>query len=136
VAGACIAYEYLLIESDFRVVRFEGARIGFTPASHTPPHVRLNTHLGEMLRAARIQPRPGMPAHEVEQLGSVARRFPYRTLSLHYALALGFDGQTAKAGAEMRQIRNLYGEVEYAIVKAEWDRYAGIYPQLNQVSVP
>jgi hypothetical protein len=136
VAGACIAYEYLLIESDFRVVRFEGAHIGLTPASHTPPHVRLNSHLGEMLQAARIQPRPGMPAQEVEQLARVARRFPYSALSRRYALALGFDGQTAKAGAEMRQIRNLYGDVEYAIVKAEWQRYAGIYPQLNQVSVP
>lgn len=134
--GAFLAYEYLLIEKDFRVVRFEGASIGVTALDYRPPTIRLNTHLAAMLRAARMQPRPGMNAQEVEVLRDVAARFPYRTLSFRYALALGLNGDAAAATRQLASIRNLYGADEYAVVKTQLGAYAQRYPVLQNVLVP
>jgi hypothetical protein len=134
--GIWLAYEYLLIEEDFRMVRYAGANIGSTPVAYRAPTVRLNSHLAAMLRAARAKPRPGMSNEEITQLQTVAQRFPYQALIFRYALALGLNGRPAQAGRQMGLIKNLYGDVEYAAVKAQFALERERYPQLRDMPVP
>ena len=134
--GMWIAYEYLLIEEDFRMVRYAGANIGSTPTAYRAPTVHLNSHLGAMLHAAKVKPTPGMSADEIKKLQLTAQRFPYQTLTFRYALALGLNGRPAEAGRQMGLIKNLYGDVEYAGVKAQFALERERYPQLRDVPVP
>ncbi|KAB7591170.1 polymerase, partial [Verminephrobacter sp. Larva24] len=84
--GCYAVHEYMQIEEDFRVVRFENLRIGKTPADYRPPeHIWLLSHLGSMLDAARQEAKRGMTAQEMQNLRKVALRFPYGSLTLRYA---------------------------------------------------
>jgi O-antigen ligase len=138
VLGIWLAYEYLLIEEDFRMVRYAAANIGSTPATHHVPTVRLNSQLGALLHVAtaKAKPRPGMSNKEIKQLQMAVQRFPYQTLRFRYALALGLNGRPAEAGRQMGLIKNLYGDVEYAGVKAQFALERERYAQLRDVPVP
>ena len=136
-AGAGVAYEYLQIEEDFRVVRFENLRIGTTPAEYDPPNIRLLSHMGAMLRASRVKPSPGMDTQKIKELSEVARRFPYGALALRNAIALGLNGDPEAASRQMAVIRGMYGEHYYAAAKAELrSLQKEKHPQLNAVQVP
>lgn len=50
--------EYIAIEEDFRVARFEAARIGHTPSEYQRPPIMLLTQLSAALEVVRIVPRP------------------------------------------------------------------------------
>lgn len=134
--GIWLAYEYLLIEEDFRMVRYAGANIGSTPATYRAPTVHLNSHLGAMLYAAKVKPRPGMSNEEIAQLQTAAQRFAYQTLTFRYALALGLNGQPAEAGRQLALIKNLYGDADYATVKAQLALQQETYPQLREIPLP
>jgi Virulence factor membrane-bound polymerase, C-terminal len=106
-------HEYFLIEEDFRIVRFENLRIGHTPADYKIPNVWMLSHMASMLQGARQRPYPGMAIEEVENLRRSSLRFPYGSLSLRYALALGLNGDPPGATRQMAIIRGMYGEVYY-----------------------
>jgi O-antigen ligase len=134
--GVVIAHEYLLVEDDFRQVRFEAANIGVHFEGLTPPPVRVNSQLREMLQAARVKPRPGMGKEELLLLRRVARRFPYSALTFRYVLASALNSDAAEASRQMALIRNLYGDHEYLVLKTRLVQMASIHPQLLRVQVP
>jgi len=133
VLGAGVVLEYLKVEEDFAVVRFENLRIGKTPTEYNPPDIRLLTHLGTMLRMSRIVPKPDMPPLDLQELDAVAQRFPYGTLALRNAVAKGLNGDPKGAAHQMAVIRGMYGENFYAAAKVVLQSNQERYPQLSAV---
>lgn len=130
------AIEYIEIEEDFRVIRFEALRIGQTPADHHMPEVVLLTQLGAVLQGARIELRPQMPAAELEQLRQLALRYPWTSPQHRYAVALALNGDMDEARRQLKVLRAHRGpgvsrRIQYAI-----DDMATRYPQLRDLRAP
>lgn len=135
--GGYIVYEYLLVEEDFRVVRFENLHIGQTPIEYKAPRIWMLSHMGAMLTAARQQAAPGMRPDELENLRKASLRFPYGSLALRYALALGLNGNPVAATREMAVIRGMYGDYYYhAAVSVLRELQNTKYPELSLVVTP
>ena len=131
------AIEYLKIEEDFRVARFEALRIGQTPDSYQKPQVILLTQLGVLLDGARISPRPGMAAGELALAKNVALRYPWTAPQNLYALSLALNGNPAEAVRQLRIMRAMQGEKVYQSIKINWESMAqNQYPQLRGLSLP
>lgn len=129
--------EYVAIEEDFRIVRFESMRVGQTPASYERPKVVLLTQLDALLHGGRIVPKTGMGADELELSRSVALRFPWPATQNRYAQSLALNGNPGEALRQLRVMRVLHGEKAYAQVKVGWAVLAAEkYPQLNQLQLP
>ena len=137
VVGSYTCYEYLKVEEDFRVVRFENLRIGKTPSEYQVPEIHLLTHMGAMLKAARIVPTPGMNAEDFELLHKVSQRFAFGPLSYRYALALALNGDPVGAARQLLVVKNVYGRAYYAAVKDEFKRLEREqYPRLGAIQLP
>ncbi|WP_171016056.1 O-antigen ligase family protein [Ramlibacter sp. 2FC] len=104
------AVEYLRVEEDFRVARFEALRVGQTPAGHERPRVLLLTQLGALLDSMRIELRPGMPEGQLGLIRQMALRHPWTATQYRYALALALNGQGEEAARQMQVLRAQHGE--------------------------
>ena len=137
VLGSYMIYEYLLIEEDFRIVRFENLKIGQTQITYKIPDVWMISHMSAMLKAARQQVQPEMTKDALENLRKASLRFPYGNFSLRNALALGLNGDPAGATRQMAVIRGMYGEYYYqAAVRVLRDLEKEKYPVLSLVETP
>ncbi len=135
--GGCVSSEYLLVEEDYRIARFENLKIGQTPGEYKVPDIRLSTQLGALLMVLRQPAEPGMSPLQMEKLRRVSLRFGFRPLVFRYAVALGLNGDPGGAGHQMQVIRSVYGERYYQAAKAEMQRLtAEKYPQLSAVQLP
>lgn len=138
ITGIYIIYEYLKIEEDFRIVRFENLRIGQTPPEYQAPrNIWLLSHMGAMLKAARQEAKRDMSARELDNLRKTSMRFPYGSLAFRYALALGLNGQPEMAARQMQIIRGMYGVLYYqATVTVLRTLEKEKYPELAKVPTP
>jgi O-antigen ligase len=123
--------EYISIEEDFRVARFEAGRIGSTPSDYIPPKVHVLTQLGALLEGSRLVPTPGLSPIQIQRARDVAYRFPWPALQNRYALALALNGDPAEARRMLRVIRAMHGEKLYSEIRSNWiflaeDRYPGL----------
>ncbi len=135
--GAYMGYEYLLVEEDYRVARFENLKVGQTPDDYRVPDIRVNTQFGALLRVLRQPAVPAMTALQMESLRQVSLRFGFRPLVFRYAVALGLNGDPEGASRQMRVLRGMYGETYYLATKMEIERLAAAeYPQLSAVRLP
>ncbi len=129
--------EYLDIEDDFRIVRFEALRVGQTPHDYQRPTVRIFTQLDALLHGGRIVPRPQMPAQELELARTVALRYPWPATQNRYALSLALNGNTLEAVRLLRVMRAQHGERAYAKIKEAWTTLSTEqYPQLCVLQLP
>ena len=137
LASAWVVLEYIAIEEDYRIVRFENLRIGTTPTSYALPDIRILTQMRAMLIAARIEVQPGMSPEQIELMRKAAMRFPYGLLAYKYALALALNGDAAAASRQMSLIRDIFGERYYTDSKASFRKLAkDKYPELDAVVTP
>ena len=129
--------EYIEIEEDFRVARFEALKVGQTPASYERPQIVLLTQLDALLAGARIDPKPGISPGEVELAKKVALRYPWPATQNCYALALALNGNSEEALRQLRVMRALHGEKYFATIRANWNALAQEkYPQLRALNLP
>jgi hypothetical protein len=129
--------EYLLIEEDFRIVRFEQLRIGKTPDHQQKPNVVLLTQLGALLDGSRIALEPGMSPDKLEQLRRLAMRYPWVATQYRYALALALNGNPAESVRQLQVLRWQRDEKTYASIKRELNLLAlSRYPQLQTLKLP
>ena len=129
--------EYVPIEEDFRVVRFESLHVGETPAEYQKPKVYLFTQLGALLSGFRVTPKPNMPMEEIELLRKVAMHFPSIATQNRYALALALNNNVDEATRQLKVMRAQHGAKAYAKIKASWVTLANEkYPQLNAIELP
>lgn len=137
VIMAWSALEYVSIEEDFRIVRFESLKLGSTPSDYERPKVVLLTQLDALLKGGRIVPKPGMSADEVDLARTVALRFPWPATQSRYALSLALNGNPNEAIRQLRVMRALHGEKTYAQVRDGWVITAEEkYPQLRNLQLP
>lgn len=136
-ALAWSAWEYVQVEEDLRVARFEALKVGKTPADYERPQIHLLKQLDTMLTASRIQPAPGMSAQELELARQAAMRFPWTALQNRYALSLALNGEPQEAVRQLKVMRAMHGEKHYAGIKANWSELAKEkYPQLRTLALP
>jgi hypothetical protein len=132
--GMILTYEYIKIEEDFRVVRFENLRIGQTPEAYIPPQVWLLSHMGAMLRSRRLAIEPNMQLADLETLRLVSLRFSDNVPHFRYALALALNGLPVEAAHQLTIIRGMFGEYYYRSCVAELQRLRNArYPQLVEI---
>lgn len=134
--GGYLSYEYILIEEDYRIVRFENLRIGTTPLVYERPNIWMNSHLGALLKVTRLQATPAMTADQLKELRQVTLRFANRPLAFRYALALGLNNDPAGAKHQMQLIRGIYGENFYRFAQGQLRRSAETYPELTKALSP
>lgn len=129
--------EYLKIEDDFRVVRFESLRLGKTPENYQRPHIYLFTQLDALLHGGRIVPRPNMPEAEVELARVAALHFPMIATQHKYALSLALNNQPREAVRQLRAMRAQQHPKTYQKIKEAWTAMANEkYPQLLELELP
>jgi O-antigen ligase len=129
--------EYVEIEEDFRVARFEELRVGSPPAGHQKPKVVLYTQLKSLLDVARITPRPDMSGEVMQILKQSALRYPWAATQYRYAMALALNGNPVEAARQIQVMRLMWGETLYNKVKLRLNELAGSkYPELRRLHLP
>ena len=137
VLGGYAAYEYVLIEEDYRVARFENLRVGRTEADYVRPDILIHTQLRDLLAALRQPAVRDMDKAQLNRLRKVSLRFAIRPLVFRHALALGLNNQPAAAAHQMLVFRGMFGEDAYQHFKSELrSLQAEKYPELANVSLP
>jgi O-antigen ligase len=140
VVAALMAWtvvEYIAIEEDFRVVRFEALRVGQTPGDYERPKIYLLTQLDALLEAGRIVPAPGMTAGRVELARKIAMRYPWTATQNRYALSLALNGYPQEALRQLKVMRVMHGEAAYKGIRSNWTELANTkYPQLQGLAPP
>ena len=104
------AVEYIRVEEDTRVARFEALRVGKTPEGYSPPNIVLLTQLSSLAASTRIVPVPGMDTAQMDLLKNAALRYPWTATGFRYASALALNGNQAEAWRQMQVMRATQGE--------------------------
>ena len=128
---AGILYQYGPIEDDFRLVRFENARIGNVRAVEPAPAAPLLSSLTAFLRFARTEPVEGMSAAQLAHLEEVVKRYPYAASLVRYASALALNHRLDEARVTFIKIRYIYGDRMYQRMKADLHERAQGVPTLQ-----
>jgi O-antigen ligase len=129
--------EYLAIEEDFRVARFQSLRIGSVPPEYERPKVILFDQLGILLADARITPTPNMSAEAMRVVKNAALYYPWSATQYRYAMALALNGNPVEATRQIRVIKVIWGDKVYKGVKQKIDELAATeYPELRQLTLP
>ena len=129
--------EYIAIEEDFRVLRFEALHVGRTPSDYERPKIYLLTQLDALLEAGRIVPMPGMAPERIELSRKVAMRYPWTATQNRYALSLALNDNPQEALRQLKVMRTMHGEKTYEGIKANWTELANTkYPQLKALVLP
>ena len=137
VIGGYAAYEYVLIEEDYRVARFENLRVGRTEADYVRPDILIHTQLRDLLAALRQPAVRDMDKAQLDRLRKVSLRFALRPLVFRHALALGLNNQPTAAAQQMVVFRGMFGEDAYQHFKSELrNLQAEKYPELANVNLP
>ncbi|MBL0918853.1 MAG: O-antigen ligase C-terminal domain-containing protein [Hydrogenophaga sp.] len=110
VVGVAIwsVVDYLRVEEDFRVARFQMLRIG-PPPDVPPPQIRLLDQLGDMVASTRVPLKPGLGNKQLELLQMAAVHNPWSGSQYRYAAALALNGHPAEARRQMQVLRAQHG---------------------------
>lgn len=123
--------EYIEIEEDFRVARFEALHVGQTPDEYRPPNILLLTQLSSLLQATRTNPMPGMSVTQLESLRKATMYYPWTAIQNRYALALALNGNVPEAQRQLNVMRVMHGDMVYEAIRQNWrERAASTDPQL------
>lgn len=114
-------YEYVTIENDFRLMRFESAHIGNVKAERPAPKVILLNQLREYTRSTRSPATTDMSEEKIYWLQTIAMRFPHPHSLFNYAKALALNGYPEQAREQLNLIEALHGEstLEMSILALE-----------------
>ncbi len=113
--------EYIKIEEDFRVARFEALRIGNTPTDYHRPKVYLLTQLDALLEGSRVVPSRNMSSERIELSRKVAMRFPWTAVQNRYALSLALNGQKTESIRQLKVMRAMHGKKAFEGVVMYWN---------------
>ncbi|MBE7367408.1 PglL family O-oligosaccharyltransferase [Ramlibacter pallidus] len=131
-----VVRDYLQVEQDYQVMRFELRKIGQRPPGHEAPDLLLLTQLGDLIELGRVEARPGMPPELLRRLGEASRRNGWATLDLTYATALGMNGRHEEASRELAHMRGTYGGESASQAYSMFRNFRVNHPELAPVVVP
>ena len=125
--------EYRVVEEEHRLMRFETAKIGALQSSQIAPPTQLFTQLREFIRFVRTPAVQGMNEEDLDWMRKVAHRYPYPPSLFRYSLALGLNGYSQEARAQLSILRALHGEENYLEALQSIKEMGKLYPQLQGI---
>lgn len=132
-----IAIEYIQIEDEFRIARFERIHITSTQKIHETQNIELLTQLNAMLIAFKTEPTPRMPQEKLENLRITALRFPWMPIQKTYIISLALNNDFTEATRQINVFRAMHGEKSYNDLKKYWKEITKKkYAQLNDFPFP
>ena len=135
VLVAAVINDYFRIESNYREVQFESARIGTLPIGD-PPKVLLLTQLRENINFMRYKVKEGMPKEDIENLIKVATAYPSGGRSYKVAMALALNSDPSRASDWLQRICTISSPDECALIKNVWKRDGASNPHIHAVNWP
>lgn len=123
--------EYRILEEDYRLMRFEAARIGTLRAEKPAPDVVLLTQIREFIRFARTEPGQSMSKDELELMRKAAYMPPHAPSLLRYAIALAINGEVDLSLVQLQLIRDVHGKQAYDNSVEHLKTLRPIYPEIN-----
>ena len=120
---AVIARDYLRIEQNFFVLRFERARIGSKPPEPASS-VLLLDHMNEFVRLGRTPARKNMTAQELDWIRKAAFAFPALANVLNLATALAWNGRTDEAQELVKKLQGIATPPQYDHMRGIWRNQA------------
>lgn len=133
VLGSWIAYEYITIEEDFRLLRFETANIGTVKADKLAPDVILLKSLSDYSRFARTPINENMTDVELEWMRKVAHNYPYAESLKKYIFALAINKKNTEAKQQLVVLKGLHKSDRYAETIAGLQFYAKEHPHIYKL---
>lgn len=132
-----VTAEYVQIEANNRLLRFESAHIGTVKIESEAPDLVLLTQWREYLRFVRVEAHPGMSAAELTWMREVAERYPYAPAQFRYALANGLNAHPGVAHDTLIRLCKLQTVRRCRESLQAWRELAqSRYPQLADVPLP
>lgn len=131
-----LAIERQRVLEDLLAHRMIRARIGdLTPPP--PPSLFLLRPLQRALADQRVEPRPDMPAEQIEALDRSALRHAAAGALFNAAQAAALNGRPAQAGLRLRQLCALHPPATCAAAREAWAELARTrYEELAAVTFP
>lgn len=117
--AVAVMYDYVEVEEDFRLARFEALRVG-TRAANTPaPKAHFLPSLTGYLLVTRTRPAAGMSANELTAMEASVRRYPHAASMAKLAFAWALNGRAVDAKQMFSKIRYVHGERMYGKVRRD-----------------
>lgn len=111
--------EYLKVEEDMRVMRFELRRLGTAPSGYAQPQLSLLTQMDQMLKLGRMEVSRGMSPADLDRMKRANLVLSWATLHLKYVVALAVNGRSEEAEYQLGILKGLYGPQTYRQAVAE-----------------
>jgi hypothetical protein len=111
--------DYPQVEEDFRLVRFEGLRIGSVRADRPSPEAPYLSSLTGFLRFARTTAAPGMSTSQLGDMAAVVNRYPYAASMARYARALALNGRVDEGRRLFAEIERIHGSKFYRSLRQD-----------------
>lgn len=128
--------EYRVVENDYRLMRFETARIGHLQSKLDDSSMALLDQVQGFLTFARTEAALGMSDAELDWMRRVAHRYPYPPSILRYALALSLSGYPEQSVVEMKRLRSLHGDELYEEARLSMISMKEKYPEVIFYELP
>lgn len=109
--GVC--RDYLAVESDFELARFEYMRVGTLHPISPMSSCSLLSNLTTYTKYLRRNPNEPASQAVLREMGAITERYPYSDALFRYALTLAANGDAAGAAEVFNKIRHVHGEEKY-----------------------
>lgn len=129
VLFVAVVVEYLPYEEDWRLMRFQEARVGDLTPTQPPPSAVL-TNIRELMRFTRAEARPHMSTQDLDWMRKVSERYAYASAMYRYALAQRLNGQGEGANQTLARLCQMHTSIACADARRDWvELTQGRYPQ-------
>lgn len=111
--AALVVKDYLVVEDEYRTMRFELRRIGPPAVSNGATNLLILDQFEDLLWASRFTPKSGMTLAELRRFERASFNTIWASLQMRYAVALSLNGYEKQAQLQLTNIRNVYGQKAY-----------------------
>lgn len=131
--SSIVTLDYIKIEEDFRIVRFENLKIGKTPVDYKKPEIFFLNQLEELMDAMRLRAKPNMSINDVELLKRASLRHPWAPLHFRLTLALALNKEPDLAAKQLHLMFNYFGpDIYEESISNLIDLQITAYPELGE----
>lgn len=121
LCGAWSVIDYLHVEEDFRIARFQLMRIG-SPQEMPAPQIHVLNQLEQMVASTRVPLTSSMSHDRLELLRRTAVHNPWTGSQYRYASALAFNGKYEEARRQMLVLRAQHGIKVFKLLNVQLEQ--------------
>ena len=111
--GGIIIYEYILIEKDFRAMRFETSNIISKHKNHTP-NIYLLDNLKDHISFARVNIEYNLSDQEINEIKKTVLRYPYSFALIKYINILAINNKEKELETFLNILKKMHKDHHYA----------------------